>query len=192
MNSSPQELLTQMVERSNIAPKRLLAPGPNEAQLALIFSAAAQAPDHGRIQPWRFVLVPQHRRADLGNAFVQALKTRDAHASATQLEAAYDKAFRSPCLMLAVLKDHASEPHIATAERLISLGCAIQNMLLMAHSQGLGSGITSGQAMNAEPLRALFSLQAHEQGICFLNFGTIGAKKPARGRPDADSLVSSL
>jgi nitroreductase len=189
---TPQFFLTQLVERTNIAPKRLVAPGPDPEQLNLIFSAAAQAPDHGRIQPWRFVLIPENKRADLGHAFVQALKTRDASASPAQTEAAYDKAFRAPCLMLAILKDHASDPSIPTAERLISLGCAIQNMLLMAQMQGWGSGITSGQAMNSAPIRDLFKLDAFEQGICFLNFGTVTTKKPARGRPSCELFVSSL
>ena len=51
-----------MQTRQTILPKRLMAPGPDAEQLALILGAAASAPDHGQLLPWRFVLVPQASR----------------------------------------------------------------------------------------------------------------------------------
>jgi nitroreductase len=185
-------LLQQLTSRQNVAPKRLVAPGPTDAQLNLIFTAASNAPDHGRLQPWRFIVVPTDQRARLGDAFVDALKKRDAQPSDEQLEAAYDKAFRAPCLMLAVVNSTPSDPMVPLTERLISLGCAIQNMLLMAETLSIGSGITSGQAMNAPSIRALFELSADEEGVCFINFGTVSARKPSRTRATPQSFVSSL
>jgi nitroreductase len=138
------------------------------------------------------VLVPSHKREDLGQAFVQALQMRDIQAGPAQLQAAYEKAFRAPCLMLGVLDTAPVQAEIETSERLISLGCAVQNMLLMAQTLGLGSGITSGKAMNAPSLRSLFQLTEHEQGVCFLNFGTVSTTKPARSRPVVEEFVSSL
>ena len=185
-------LLAQMRARSHVAPKRLEAPGPNADELNFIFNAAAQAPDHGRIQPWRFIVVPPNHREALGHAFVQALQARDANASPAELNAAYDKAFRAPCLVLAVVKLAPSEPQVPAHERLISLGCAIQNMLLMAQTLGIGSGITSGQAMNAPSIRELFQLPADEQSVCYLAFGRVSAHKAKRARPNHTRFVSSL
>lgn len=190
--SPASDLLEQMRQRHNVAPKRLVSPGPDAEQLHQIFHAASHAPDHGRIQPWRFILVPDKHRANLGDAFVQALHLRDPHASPDDIEAAHEKAFRAPCLMLALISSLPSDPPVPMAERLISLGCAIQNMLLMAQTLSLGSGITSGQAMNAPSIRKLFALADHEEGICFLNFGTIASHKPARHRADPSEFVSSL
>lgn len=185
-------LLQWMAQRQHVAPKRLMAPGPSAAQLALIFQAASHAPDHGRLQPWRFVLVPESARAALGDAFVQALLLRDPHAREDDVAAAHEKAFRAPCLMLALVDQRPSDPQVPLSERLISLGCAIQNMLLMAQALSVGSGITSGQALNAPSLRQLFALNEHEEGICFLNFGTVAAHKPARPRAQPSAFVSSL
>jgi nitroreductase len=64
-NNAAKALLAQMCARSHVAPKRLEVPGPTTDELNLIFNAAAQAPDHGNIQPWRFILVPQEKRAAL-------------------------------------------------------------------------------------------------------------------------------
>lgn len=178
--------------RSHVAPKRLVAPGPSDEQLQLLLSAAAQAPDHGRLRPWRFILIPSERRAELGQAFVEALLARDDKALASEQQAAQDKALRAPCLLLAVVRQPAAGEAIALNERVLSLGCAIQNMLLMAQSLGLGSGITSGRAINAPPLRALAQLTALEEGICFVSLGTVAAHKPSRDRPAVADIFSAL
>ncbi len=189
---TPSNLLELMAARKNIAPKRLVSPGPDLHQLELIFKAASHAPDHGQLNPWRFITVPDSKRNALGSAFVAALKTRDSTATQEQIDASYSKAFRAPCIVFSTLNLEQSNPQIPKAERLISLGCAIQNMLLMAKSLNIGSGITSGQAVNSKYLRELFSLSELEEGICFLNFGTIESEKPNRSRPNPSSFVSSL
>lgn len=181
-----------MASRQNILPKRLVAPGPGTAELAQIFRAAATAPDHGMLVPWRFVMVPEHRRADLAEVFALALVDRDAGATLEQIEAAREKAHRAPCLFLAVARLGPSEPPIADMERLVSLGAALQNMLLCAHSQGFGGGLTSGQAMGSPRMRTLFGLAADEYAVCFVNIGTVTRRKPARLRPLPEAFVSSL
>ena len=77
-------------------------------------------------------------------------------------------------------------------ERLVSLGCAIQNVLLVAHSMGFGAGLTSGQAMLSWRLRQLFGLVEHEVAVCCINIGTVSKKKPPRLRPRSAVFVSSL
>jgi nitroreductase len=189
-----------MQKRSHVAPKRLIAPGPSADDLQEIFQSAATAPDHGRITPWRFIIIPDHARQALGKAFVAALEQRDPQAHADERQAAHEKAQRSPCLILAVLRaqpeitspEAAHPPSISLEERLISMGCAIQNMLLTAQAQGWGSGLTSGKALQSAPLRHLFRLTPDEQAICFLNFGTVAQSKPPRQRPLTEHFVNTL
>ncbi len=181
-----------MCARSHVAPKRLVAPGPTAEELNLIFTAAAQAPDHGSIRPWRFIVVPQEKREALGQALMQALQARDVNASKAELTAAYEKAFRAPCLVLGVLNHSPSKPQVPISERLISLGCAIQNMVLIAEAMSIGSGITSGQAMSAQSIRELFRLKPDEESICYLAFGQVSNRKPKRLRPDSTAIASTL
>jgi nitroreductase len=175
-----------------VSPKRLVEPGPDEAQLARIFTAAAAAPDHGEITPWRFVIVPTEQRARLAEAFALALTDRDAQATPVQVQSAREKAYRAPLLVLAVARLGAADPDIAPFERLVSLGCAVQNMLLSAHSMGLGCGLTSGQAMTSPRLRTLFALADGEDAVCCINIGTVAKHKPGRTRPAVQRFVSSL
>lgn len=178
--------------RHNVSPRRLVEPGPNPEQMAHFFNAAAAAPDHGLLHPWRFVMVPTHRRDNLAEAFALALIDRDPGATLDQIEAAREKAYRSPCLMLAIARLGFCEPPTPVLEQMVSVGAAIQNLLLSASSHGFGSGLTSGQAMQSRRMRDLFQLAEGEEAVCFVNIGTISKQKKPRLRPDISLFVSSL
>ncbi|MDP1564874.1 MAG: nitroreductase [Polaromonas sp.] len=183
---------TLMQSRQTILPRRLLAPGPDATQLDMIFSAAASAPDHGQLLPWRFVLVPQASRARLADVFAGALLARDAQASPAEIAQAREKAHRAPLLMLVVVDGARGDTQIDLSERTVSAGCAIQNMLLMATALGFGSALTSGKALKSAGLRALFRLTGSEHALCFVSIGTACSRKPARLRPVPQDFVSSL
>jgi nitroreductase len=185
-------LLLHMSHRQHIAPKRLVDPGPNQLDLDMILLSAATAPDHGRINPWKFRVVPKHQRQALGKAFSVALLERDPKATPEELDRADEKAFWSPCLIFAIVETAADGLGISETDRLISLGCAIQNMQLMATALSYGGGITSGKAVNSPPIRRLFNLETHQKGVCFLSFGTIESTKPPRPRPEPSNFFSSL
>ena len=178
--------------RQTILPKRLGGPGPTTDELAQILQAAAHAPDHGQLLPWRFVLVPESARAALAEVFAQALLERDADASPAQTAQAREKAHRAPVLMLAVVDGERGDRGIDLAERLVSAGCAVQNMLLVATAQGYGWALTSGKALRSPGLRALFQLADAEQALCFISIGTVQSRKSVRARPAVHSYVSTL
>lgn len=183
---------TLITSRQNILPRRLAEPGPSTEQVMDMFRCAASAPDHGVVRPWRFVLVPEDKRALLADVFAQALIERDAAATEEQIGQAREKAFRAPFLALAIARLGPCEPDIEPLERMVSVGAAIQNFLLSAHSMGFGGSLTSGQAMRSDALRQLFGLSAGEQAVCCINVGTPIKRKPARLHPEVAAFVSSL
>ncbi|MDP2255585.1 MAG: nitroreductase family protein [Polaromonas sp.] len=196
--------------RQNVSPRRLDEPGPSPQQLSDILGTAAAAPDHGQLLPWRFVIVPTARREHLAGVFGLALLDRDPNASPEQIENAREKAHRSPFLMLAIARladrdaqagtapargaqhPESTEAEVSDAERLVSFGCAIQNIVLSAHAAGFGTGLTSGQAMASPRLRTLFALRGNEQAVCCINIGTVTKHKPVRLRPVVSDYVSEL
>ena len=181
-----------MQSRQTILPKRLVAPGPDTEQLEQILGAAASAPDHGQVLPWRFILVPEDARARLAQVFANALLERDASATPAQVAQAREKAHRSPLLMLVVVDAQCGNPDIDLFERIVSAGCAIQNVLLMATALGFGSALTSGKALKAQGLRALFALASGDHALCFISVGTVLAARPVRLRPLTDAYVHTL
>lgn len=199
-----------MHSRQNVSPRRLDEPGPSLQQLQDILGTAVAAPDHGQLMPWRFVIVPRARREWLAEGFGLALLDRDPNATPAQIESAREKAHRSPFLMLAIARlagheapittalgrgaqhPESMEAEISDAERLVSFGCAIQNIVLSAHAAGFGTGLTSGQALASPRLRSMFGLRENEQAICCINIGTVTKHKPVRLRPVMTDYVSEL
>ena len=184
---------TLIGSRQNVSPKRLVEPGPSSAQLDSLLSLAAAAPDHGMLTPWRFILVPPGQRHRLAEVFALALIDRDPGATLEQIESAREKAHRAPLLMVAVACLEERQPDTPALERMISMGAAIQNILLGAHAMGFGAGLTSGQAMDSPRLRDLCGLRPGEAAVCCMNIGTVAKRKPAaRVRPVPAMFSSEL
>ena len=177
--------------RRTVLPKRLVTPGPQPAQWTALLQAAAAAPDHDQLQPWRLIHIEGPQRLALGQLFAQALHERDPKASPEQLDQARDKALRAPCLMLLVVDAGKGSPSIDLSERVLSAGCAVQNLLLLATAMGFGSALTSGKALKSPVLRQGLQLLDTEQAICFISVGTVSEHKPGKPRPDPTSLVST-
>lgn len=186
------ELRDLLAARRQVGLRRLLAPGPDDSALQGILEAAAQAPDHGLVRPWRFILLPPHRRADLGAVFVDALLQREPDADEAAREKAREKAFHAPCLLVAILDADPAAGPIPLEEKLISLGCAIQNMLLAAQALRFASGLASGGALDTPGMRTMLRLSVHERAICFIGFGTAAAMKAPRQRPRPAQFFSVL
>jgi nitroreductase len=177
--------------RQHISPKRLEDPGPSAAQIKQILDAAGAAPDHGQRIPWHFYEIQQNSRASLGDMFAAALLERDSNATDIQIEDAKQKAFRGPLLFLVTAKLNSSD-EILEHEKLISVGCAIQNVLLTANAFGYGSGLSSGKAFTSKAIREFFLLTENEKPLCFITIGTISKHKPNQKRPTSESYSSLI
>jgi nitroreductase len=196
MDSTDQELLdvalTLIHSRQHISPKLLGDPGPDAGQVEKILSAAGAAPDHRVLTPWRLIIIPPERRHLLAEAFAEALAERDREATEVQKREARAKAARGPFLVLVVARLDPELGPTHPQERIISAGCAIQNMLLVAHAMGFGAGLSSGQALYSRRLKLFFGLGAHEHPLCFLSVGTVQRRKSARLRPVMGDYTTTL
>jgi nitroreductase len=184
--------LTLIHSRQYISPKWLGDPGPDREQIEKILSAAGAAPDHRLLTPWRLIIIPPERRHLLGEAFAEALAERDREATEVQKQEARAKAFRGPFLALVVARLDPELGPTHPQERIISAGCAIQNMLLTAHAMGFGAGLSSGRSLYSKHMRLLFGLSAHEQPLCFMTVGTVLRRKAPRLRPVMADYTSTL
>ncbi len=182
-----------LAARQTILPKRLQRPGPGASDLNRILAAAAHAPDHQQLLPWRFILVPDGQRDALGQAFVDALLERDADASGIDQDKAREKATRGPVLMLVAVDERKGDaPDVSLAERVFSAGCAVQNMLLTATALGYGSAVTSGKGIGTSAMHQFFRLRPSEQALCFVSMGSVEKSRPGKLRPSVSDFVSRL
>ncbi len=188
-----QAAQTLITTRHNVSAKRLDGPGPSGTELDALLRLAAAAPDHGQLTPWRFVAIPVEQRHRLAEVFALALLDRDPAATPEQVQAARDKAHRAPLLLVAVACLGPREPDTPALERMVSLGAAIQNMLLGAHALGYGTGLTSGQAMASPRLKNLLALADADHPVCCINIGTVRSHKPpTRVRPAPAAFAGTL
>lgn len=181
-----------MQSRQTVLPRRLAAPGPNPNELEMILSVAATAPDHGQLLPWRLVQVPAAARGRLADVFGAALLERDAAATPDQVAQAQEKAHRAPLLLLLIVDGLRGDADIDLFERIVSAGCAAQNMLLMATALGYGSALTSGKALKSAGLRLLFELAPGEHALCFVSIGTVRSRRGSRLRPAPGDFFETL
>lgn len=180
------ELITS---RHSVAPKRLVAPGPGAAQLRRMVAAAACAPDHRELAPWRLLRIAPAQRARLGALFEAALRERDPQADEAARADARAKALRAPELLLAVVR--LSPPHddVVDTERYVTLGAALMNLLLAAHAMGFGAMLTSGRALRSAAFARDAGLRDDERPVCFVSIGTPTAAR-RRARAAVDDLLA--
>jgi nitroreductase len=156
---------------SRVSPAALVAPGPSPEAMAQILEAAVAAPDHGRIQPWRFVLVEGEARQRLGEVMAQSLKRREPGAPEGKLEAERKKALRAPLIAVvaAALQDNPKVPQV---EQIVAVGAAAQNMLVAAHALGFGGFWRTGANAYDPELKRALGLAETDAIIGFMYLGT--------------------
>jgi nitroreductase len=183
--SSPLDLLRT---RRSARPRDLVAPGPDAAQLREILSLAMRVPDHGKLHPWRFVHVPQDRRADFAALLDRAYREDNPAPGRLELEANERFARQAPELIVALFSP--TEGHkIPVWEQQLSCGAACFNLELAAIASGFAIGWVTGWAAYSPTVLAAFG-QPHERIAGFLFVGTSSQAFEERPRPEYDSVVA--
>lgn len=170
-------------------PSRLLgAPGPDEATLLELLRAAVHVPDHGKLTPWRFVLVEGDARVRLGEILAERHRDIVVEASEASLEKERNRFLSAPTVVVAVGRidpDH----RIPAQEQLLSGGCACFSLLLAAHARGFGAQWLTGWAAYDPHVAARLGLADGECILGFIHIGTTDATPPDRPRPDPAELL---
>jgi nitroreductase len=160
------EALTTRVSASQLG-----EPAPTEQALKTILTAAMRAPDHGRLRPWRFVLVRGHGRQKLGELFAEALRRRHTDVVDVQLQRERAKPMRAAMILIVCVRIDVAHK-IPPVEQLLSGGAAAQNALLAAHALGYGGAWKTGDAAYDPYIKAAFGLESKDAIVAFLYLGT--------------------
>ena len=184
--SSPLALLAT---RRSGKPRDLVAPGPDTDQLARILMIAARTPDHGKLAPWRFVVVGADRRSALAALIIDAYRTERPQASRTEIESLDQFAHQAPTLVV-VMASPKVESHIPLWEQELSAGAACMNLLHAVHAQGFAGGWLTGWPSFSDTVRNAFGA-ARERIAGFMFIGTPSKPLDERPRPDMARLVST-
>lgn len=168
----------------------LAAPGPDTAQVTKLVAAACRAPDHGRLAPFRFIAIAEGARDHLAAALADAAREAAPDLPEAEIERAREKAHQGPVLLMLVARLEADHPKIPASDQWLAVGCALENLLLAAHAEGVGVAIRSGKFLEAEALRAAFRLATGEHLVSLLALGTAAEYPPERPKKGPEELLS--
>jgi nitroreductase len=184
--STPLSLLST---RRSGKPRDLAAPGPDEAQLQQMLEIAARTPDHGKLAPWRFVIVPTDKRAALAETITNAYRAERPQAARLEIEALEQFATQAPVLVV-VLSSPKVDSHIPLWEQELSAGAACMNLLQAAHALGFAGGWLTGWSAYSDAVRDAFGAEPERiAGYIFL--GTPAKQLEERPRPDLQKIIST-
>ena len=183
--SSPLSLLKT---RRSGKPRDLVAPGPDAAQLREMLEIAIRSPDHGKIGPWRFIIVKQDQREALARLLDQALQSEKPDATDKDRETARAFAMQAPTLVVILSSPDRSRP-IPLWEQELSAGAAAMNLLHAAHAMGFAGGWLTAWPSFSDQVRDAFGTD-NDRIAGFVFIGTPSRELEERPRPAYEDVVS--
>lgn len=189
MNTHAEFLLA----RRSASLKGLAEPGPTRAELGMILTVASRTPDHGRLTPWRFVVVRGDGRGALG-ALVGSVFAADHPGADAEAVSTARRRFESPPLTVAVVcrarVGHPANPKIPESEQVLTCGAVCMNLLHACHASGFGAVWLSGWASYDRRVLDILGLDPAERLAGFVHVGTEPQKQAERARPEQAELVT--
>jgi len=179
-----------LATRRSAKARDMVAPGPDDAQLRQILEAAMRVPDHGKLNPWRFVIIPSDRRGALADLLQQAYRAANPGAGRIELEAMAQFAHQAPALV-AVLSMPAQNSKIPVWEQELSAGAACMNLLVAAHAQGFVGSWLTGWPAYSDDVRQALGGGPQDRIAGFMFIGSPSRELDERPRPAYEAVVST-
>jgi len=174
--------------RSRHSASKLGAPAPSAEAVEAMLEAAARAPDHGRLQPWRLILIEGDARRSFGEILAEALARRNPLAGEPALAREREKALRAPLIIVVTTRCDRSGK-IPIVEQIVSAGCAAHGLMLAAFAQGLGAFWRTGEAAYDEAVKGALGVSSDDLIVGFIFVGTDTGDAPSRSRPVVQELA---
>lgn len=186
---SEPAVLAFLQQRASSSSRTLVPPGPDAQQLQQLLTLACQVPDHGRLVPWRFLLIEGDARARLGELLVKRTLELDPDTSATALEKERLRFSFAPSIVTVIARITAGHK-VPAVEQLLSAGSAAYQLLLAAQAMGFGAQWLTAWAAYDPVILAALGLAADEQLVGFVHIGSLSVPVAQRPRPDPQALLS--
>jgi nitroreductase len=185
-----QAFLEMLALRRSIKVAHLAEPGPDDDTLNAILEIGARVPDHGRLGPWRFIILAGEDRFAYGKLVAGLLHHRYPGLDEASLRMEADRFARAP-VVVAVISNTDPGAKIPEWEQILSAGAVCYNVTLAARGFGFGSvWLSEWSAYDRDALR-LLGLSDSERLAGFIYIGTPTQAPIERPRPDARTRIST-
>lgn len=182
------DALTFLQKRVSVS--KLAAPVPSKADLEQAFGAAVRAADHGKLQPWRFLIIEGEGLVSLSEVFVTAVRSASPDASPAVVEKAQKMPGRAPMIIVAIARIQ-DNPGVPRQEQIIACGCATQNLINALFIQGYGAIWRSGDMTTNPYVKEKLQIATNEEIIGFVYVGTPVQEIPEPPTVDVNSFFAT-
>ncbi|MGA9827912.1 MAG: nitroreductase [Rhodanobacteraceae bacterium] len=183
-------LLESLNARRSVPARQLGEPAPQGATLDALLAAAIRVPDHGKLVPWRLLLLRGDARARLGDAISEIHQRNEPDIADNMLAKDRERFSFAPLVIAVVARIESEHPRIPAQEQLLSAGCVAHNLLIGAHAQGFAAQWLTGWAAYDREVASLLGLGANERIVGFVHIGTAREQAPERVRPELSAVLS--
>lgn len=183
------ESLSRLQQRRSVPARWLGEPGPGPGEIETLLTVAARVPDHGKLVPWRFILVEGAARHRLGEVLVKAFRADQPEADAEKVEAERSRFTQAP-LVVAVVSRVVPHVKIPDWEQILSAGAVCMNLLNAATALGFGASWLTGWAAYDRRVLDALGLAPDERIAGFVHIGTTKEQPGDRARPNLADIVT--
>ena len=185
-----EQLINWIKSRRSIG--NLNIPAPTENQIKAAIDCAVTAPDHKKLQPWRFIVTQGNARHELGRAFLAAAEAQAAKEGETLSEKARQKTYNLPLrapVIITVVTQMQEHKKVPPFEQMLSAGAAVQNLILALKAQGFSTVWRTGLLCNEPAVKAYFGVSADDYVTAFVYTGSSPCDMPTRKPIDIEHLT---
>lgn len=183
-----QAVIDFLLSRTSPPIHELREPGPGEDDIAAMIAAASRVPDHGRLEPWRFILYRGEARNRVGELLAELAERREGPLSENRRRQEMTRFNRAP-VVIGVVSAPKANPKIPQWEMFLSGGAAAMNLVHAATALGFKANWITNWYSEVPEGRAILGLSADERVVGFIHVGTHEGHAPDRPRPAAAVLV---
>ncbi len=155
---------------------------PTKDHLGQVLQAAVRAPDHGRLRPWRFMLVEGNQRRQFGDLLAASALRRVPGLSEGDLQRERDKAMRAPLIIIVACRV-VPGTKVPAIEQVLAAGAAAQNILLALHALGYAAAWKTGEAAYDPEVKKALGFTADDHLVGFVYTGGGAGASYATGKP---------
>lgn len=186
----PNPTLHHLLSRRSVSANSLGEPGPSQAEIEQILTAASRVPDHKKLAPWRFILFQGEARRAFGDVLAEVCRAEEKDVSKFRLETEAARFLRAP-LVIAVISRPVKNPAAPEWEQILSAGAACQNLLIATTSLGYGAQWITEWYGYSQGVRDALKLADNERVAGFIYIGTAKEKPDERERPALSDIVQA-
>ncbi|ESY32194.1 MULTISPECIES: nitroreductase [unclassified Mesorhizobium] len=178
-----------LLTRNSAPIPELKEPAPSDGDIATMIAAASRVPDHGRLEPWRFILYRGEARFEIGRKLAALAEQREGPLPENRRNQELARFSRAP-LVIGVVSVPKDNPKIPQWEMFLSGGMAAMNLMIAANALGYGTNMISNWYSDVAEGRALLGLAPQERVVGFIHIGSWQGPAPERPRPDPAKLYA--